>query len=577
MRSHFARRSQLVVPTRLVFLTILLATAGLIPKAADGGARAAPTPHPAVARIIAVERNGASLGSGTLVAVSEHHGLVITNWHVVRDAEGNILVKFPCGFVSPATVMKVDKDWDLAALAIWRPPVDPVPIAVEAPRPGDPLAIAGYGSGDYRMSFGRCTQYVAPSTHHPFEMVELNTTARQGDSGGPIFNAKGELAGVLFGSGNHETMGSYCGRVRWFLADLKEPFYNLPPPPVGMLASAPGQTPRLSAREATVQGTPSEKLHGETGPPGTRPQETIVTAVPASPVGGPIESFTDGSQSWAPIGTLTDANKPASAQRPPLSTATSTGSPRQSAPPVASLSRPRAGFEPRSDSASTDWSQVLSANVAGTARSENGRPPHIAPTNTPADSRRGDFEPMEQLSAGSRREVEPTPTLRSRPSDSAFAMERGAVFESERPKSAARLATVGNLQEGDYVRNDSASVYPVVSENPSRQIEQETAADGFRSPESTLPSPVSRDSGVSAPPMTTQGTDEAFVGETAPDTAKEPDPPREVVIGVEDLLGKTLGERIRNLLAVVGCLTILSYVFRAMGGSDPPRRAKYRR
>src|SRR6185436_15658743 len=71
-----------------------------------------------------------------------------------------------------------------------------------------------------RAASGRCTQYVAPGTSFPFEMVEVAVSARQGDSGGPIFNEKGELAGVLFGEGHGRTSGSYCGRVRWFLTSV---------------------------------------------------------------------------------------------------------------------------------------------------------------------------------------------------------------------------------------------------------------------------------------------------------------------------------------------------------------------
>ena len=49
-------------------------------------------------------------------------------------------------------------------------------------------------------------------------MVELDVEARQGDSGGPIFNQSGELAGVLFGAGEGTTLGSFAPRVRYFLA-----------------------------------------------------------------------------------------------------------------------------------------------------------------------------------------------------------------------------------------------------------------------------------------------------------------------------------------------------------------------
>lgn len=177
-------------------------------------------PHQAVVRVIAPENGAVSYGSGTLVDVRDRYGLVITNWHVVRDAQDTIEVVFPDGFRSSARALKVDPNWDLAALVIWRPRATPAKLADHAPRPGDTLTIAGYGRGAYRSVTGRCTQYVAPGAEFPFEMVEINVEARQGDSGGPIFNDRGELAGVLFGAGRGTTSGSYCGRVGGFLASL---------------------------------------------------------------------------------------------------------------------------------------------------------------------------------------------------------------------------------------------------------------------------------------------------------------------------------------------------------------------
>jgi hypothetical protein len=164
--------------------------------------------------------------------------MVITNWHVIRDAKGEITVAFPDGFRSSARVAKKDRNWDLAALVIWTPKVDAVPIAARAARPGDPLAIAGYGSGQYRMTAGKCTQYVAPGLNFPYEMLELSVEARQGDSGGPILNEQGELAGVLFGAGRGTTSGSYSGRVQQFLDPLLKQL-----DPVGQLASRPTAQP----------------------------------------------------------------------------------------------------------------------------------------------------------------------------------------------------------------------------------------------------------------------------------------------------------------------------------------------
>ena len=178
------------------------------------------TPHPSVVRISAAESTALAHGSGTLVGLRAEYGLVVTNWHVVRDARGPIVVTFPNGSRSAATVAKVDADWDLAALLIWRPDVAAVPISRHSPRPGDLLTIAGYGAGSFRAVTGRCTQYVAPGRDMPYEMLELSAEARQGDSGGPIFNEHGELAGVLFGAGGGTTSGSYCGRVRLFLESV---------------------------------------------------------------------------------------------------------------------------------------------------------------------------------------------------------------------------------------------------------------------------------------------------------------------------------------------------------------------
>ncbi len=178
------------------------------------------TPHPAVARIIVPEDGATAYGSGTLVDVREQFGLVITNWHVVRDSQGTVEVVFPSGFRSHARPLKVDSDWDLAALVIWRPPIEPVHVSAVPPQPGDFLTIHGYGHGQYRIATGRCTAYYAPKLNYPREMVELDVEARQGDSGGPIFNQRGELAGVLFGAGEGTTIGSFAPRVESFLATL---------------------------------------------------------------------------------------------------------------------------------------------------------------------------------------------------------------------------------------------------------------------------------------------------------------------------------------------------------------------
>jgi S1-C subfamily serine protease len=237
-----------------------------------------------VVRVVSPVADGVVFGSGTLVAVNHNCGLVVTNWHVVRDAAGQILVAFPDGFRSGATVLRVDRQWDLAALVVWRPNAAPVVLSAEAPRPGDPLTIAGYGSGDYRTASGRCTQYVAPGTSGPFEMVELSAAARNGDSGGPIFNSGGELAGVLFGSASGRTTGSYCGRVGWFLGPIVADFRRADA--LWIAQHPPGDSTlqvALSAGPAVVIGPGLPQGSGYLPPGGPTPAQLVQPlAVPSS-------------------------------------------------------------------------------------------------------------------------------------------------------------------------------------------------------------------------------------------------------------------------------------------------------
>jgi hypothetical protein len=216
-------------------------------------------PHPAVARIVVPEGNATSYGSGTLVDARGEFGLVVTNWHVVRDSRGDVEVFFPDGFHCKARPLKVDADWDLAALVIWRPPVKPVPIAAAAPQPGDQLTICGYGSGQYRAATGRCTQYYAPAVNLPEHMVELDVEARQGDSGGPIFNERGELAGVLFGAGRGTTLGSFGGRVGTFLASLAPDIGRPADNALAQDRPAPPLPPSIAATQVAANAMPTNQ------------------------------------------------------------------------------------------------------------------------------------------------------------------------------------------------------------------------------------------------------------------------------------------------------------------------------
>lgn len=242
------------------------------------------TPHPAVVRIVAAEKAGASLGSGVLVDANREQAIVLTNWHVVRDSRSAVLVQFPDGFQTAGTVVRWDEAWDLAALVIWKPPATPVPLAGTPPLPGDLLTIAGYGRGPYRAQTGRCTEYLSPGTGYPKEFVELAAGARQGDSGGPILNDRGELAGVLFGQNNGHTIGSCSTRLRTFLASVGSTGF-IPPvvsafddPRAGSAGPGdPNSINRMRMAATTIEGPAGQSSSGYS------PAPEAFAAAPATP------------------------------------------------------------------------------------------------------------------------------------------------------------------------------------------------------------------------------------------------------------------------------------------------------
>ena len=289
-------------------------------------------PRPAVARVVAPDGSGTSLGSGVLVDRNASQALVLTNWHVVRDSRSAVLVQFPDGFQSAGTVLRVDSVWDLAAIVIWKPNVEPVPLAARAPAIGEPLTIAGYGRGPYREVSGDCTQYLSPGNGQPMELVELVGEARQGDSGGPIFNARGELAGVLFGESGGRTIGASSPRVRAFLATVGSDGYApaaMPPPSVAGAASPqpPAGPPmmnashRLAAAEGQGSSRPPVLAVASSPPPDASPAASAAgSAEPVPPVASPASPLPASPP------------PPASAEHVAVSVPSSTDAPEASPP-----------------------------------------------------------------------------------------------------------------------------------------------------------------------------------------------------------------------------------------------------
>ena len=154
--------------------------------------------------------NGRSHGSGVLVATDEQSSYVLTNAHVVKEGHGEAELSFPSSPVRPGRVIAADEKWDVAIIQTDPCKSDPPPIAIGKLQRGDRLMAGGFGKGQWRDMVGEVSGFYGPHNGSPeFEMFEMaGGEARQGDSGGPIANERGELVGLIWGSSNGTSMGT---------------------------------------------------------------------------------------------------------------------------------------------------------------------------------------------------------------------------------------------------------------------------------------------------------------------------------------------------------------------------------
>ena len=179
----------------------------------------------AIVRVVNTRGRSRALGSGTLVDVADESGLVVTCAHLFRDGAGTVQVVFPNRQAHSAQLVRIDTAADLAALRISAPGVQPVRVAQQSPRQGDPLVSCGYGNdGRLWCNRGQALGYVSTAGSRGTETLELSGAARRGDSGGPVFNRDYELVAVLFGTNGRVVDGTCAGRVRRFLRGLSPRF-----------------------------------------------------------------------------------------------------------------------------------------------------------------------------------------------------------------------------------------------------------------------------------------------------------------------------------------------------------------
>jgi serine protease Do len=145
------------------------------------------------------EFRGSSLGSGFLISPD---GFILTNNHVVRDAT-DILVRFSDGREFKAETVGRDPPTDVALIRLVKPPKDlpSVPLGdSDALRQGDFVLALGspFGLRDTAtlgiVSAKNRTGVNPGGTYDDF--IQTDAAINQGNSGGPLFNLRGEVVGI---------------------------------------------------------------------------------------------------------------------------------------------------------------------------------------------------------------------------------------------------------------------------------------------------------------------------------------------------------------------------------------------
>jgi hypothetical protein len=142
-------------------------------------------------------------GSGTLVAVRNGRGLVLTAGHLFKDKVGPITVEFSDGQVSGARLIGVDHQLDVAALWIFAPKgIEPIPVASGNPKLDDQVEIWGFGPKRFRAFVAKVSKPIPVAGDVPDSLIGARGLEQKvtipGDSGGPMIQ-NGKLVGVHWG------------------------------------------------------------------------------------------------------------------------------------------------------------------------------------------------------------------------------------------------------------------------------------------------------------------------------------------------------------------------------------------
>lgn len=157
-----------------------------------------------------------NLGSGTLIDVTDdgQYGFVLTCAHLFDEGRGRVTARFADGSAHAATLLRIDRAADLAALEIVKPRSRPVAVSFATSRDARYTA-CGFGpTGRFACVTGAGLGTTASSDRMN---LRLRGSVRSGDSGGGVFDSRGRIVGVIWGTAEGVTYASAGKPLERFL------------------------------------------------------------------------------------------------------------------------------------------------------------------------------------------------------------------------------------------------------------------------------------------------------------------------------------------------------------------------
>ena len=164
--------------------------------------------NPGVVAIRVLSEEGGGLGSGFVI---DKDGHIITNYHVVRDAD-DLEIAFSSGHKTRGEVLGTDADSDIAVIKVNISPEElhPLPfgdsnqlkVGQVVAAIGNPLGYDGTMTTGVVSSLGRTLESLHEAPGGNFftagDIIQTDAAINPGNSGGPLINLNGEVVGVNF-------------------------------------------------------------------------------------------------------------------------------------------------------------------------------------------------------------------------------------------------------------------------------------------------------------------------------------------------------------------------------------------